>query len=56
MAVVGIGIAYHLSFSVTGTIGRAHYKLCLSVAIKIIKNKRCIVGTAADVNTKVNAP
>ena len=56
MAVVGIGIANHTPHSIAGTITGTHHQLGTSVAIQIIKYKRCIVGAATDVDTQIDTP
>ena len=56
VAVVGLGIANHAPCPIAGAVAGAHNQFSAPVAIQIIKDEGHVVGTAADIDTHINAP
>ena len=56
VAIVGQGVANHLSFRVARAVSRLHHQFRPSVAVQVIYDERRIVRSAADVPSQVNAP
>ena len=56
VTVVSLSVAYDVSLAVSCSVGSANDELCPPVTVQVIDDERHIVGSAADVDTHVDAP